>query len=67
VALSFVTNPDGKPINSPERPIASGWLKVGDGWYYVDLWDKYLAHEYLWSNPLRKAQRPLEDIAHDSG
>ncbi len=28
----FVTDPDGKPVNCPERPIASGWLKIGDRW-----------------------------------
>ena len=32
----FVTDPDGKPVNCPERVIASGWLKIGDRWHEVD-------------------------------
>ncbi len=32
----FVTDPDGKPVNCPERSIASGWLKVGDRCHEVD-------------------------------
>ncbi len=39
----FVTDPDGKSVNCPERPIASGWLKIGDRWQQVDACDRHSA------------------------
>ena len=33
--VRFVTDPDGKPVKCPRRPIASGWLQVGREWHQL--------------------------------
>jgi len=32
----FITDPDGKPDNCPEPPIATGWTQIGSKWWQVD-------------------------------
>ena len=39
----FVTDPDGKSVNCPERPIASGWLKIGERGREVDACGRHSA------------------------